>query len=76
MEKEGEGSEDFFEPAENAPQKTTGKSFPDREFDASDESEVSDEPTGQEHVAGGDERRMVDEPAGGSTRPASETAED
>lgn len=65
-------SKDFFEVAENAPQKTTGTGFTDEDFDDSTSSGVSGETTGEEQLPGGDERRMIDEPAGGANRPPSE----
>lgn len=67
---------DFFEPADNAPQETAGVGFTDQDFDDSMSSETSAEPTGEPQVHGGDERRMIDHPSGGSSRGAAEARED
>ena len=79
MDKETEkehGSEDFFERAENAPQETAGKGYTDEDFETGNSIDGSAPPADEDRVAGGDEHRMIDEPAGGSTRPAPEASQE
>ena len=62
---------DFSEAAEDPAGPARGAACADHD-EAADSADDTPRPSGEPQIPGGDEKRMVDEPAGGSSRDQSE----